>query len=386
MKKIKRRLISIVLALCLAVCIFPANSAYAKTTSQQIKDAEKTIKTLKKDAANKQAEIDELNKKKKKLQTQLKKLNTELESITEHINDLEQQIIDKEAEIVATQLALEEAKEREANQYASMKKRIQFMYEDSSTLFLEMLFSAKSFSDLLTLNDYITSLSKYDRGKLNEYEANRENIEQLEARLEVEKIELDQLKAEAQDERKRVSEVIAATSANIEEYKDLLDDAEEDMLEYERKLENMNNDLTALKEKLAEEIRLSQLAMTSTWRDISEVEFADTDRYLLAVLIYCEAGGEPYEGKVAVGAVVMNRVLSSRYPNTIQGVIYQKYQFSPVGSGRLAKYLAIGKTNAACYRAADAAMSGYSNVGNVTHFRTPIDGLTGIQIGNHIFY
>jgi len=107
---------------------------------------------------------------------------------------------------------------------------------------------------------------------------------------------------------------------------------------------------------------------------------------LLANLIYCEAGGEPYEGQVAVGAVVINRVLSSVFPDTVVGVIYQKKQFSPVGSGRLALALANNKATPSCYQAADEAMSGKTNVGSCLFFRTPIPGLNGIRIGGHIFY
>ena len=79
-------------------------------------------------------------------------------------------------------------------------------------------------------------------------------------------------------------------------------------------------------------------------------------------------------------------MLSSVYPDTMVGVIYQRRQFSPVGSGRLELALANNKANADCYRAAEEAMSGMSNVGNCVYFRTPIEGLTGISIGGHIFY
>ena len=148
----------------------------------------------------------------------------------------------------------------------------------------------------------------------------------------------------------------------------------------------LEEDLETLKKKLAEEIRLSQAAANATWRDISEVSFAEGDLKLLANLIYCEAGGEPYEGKLAVGAVVINRVRSAKFPGTVMGVIYQKKQFSPVASGRLDMYLAIDKANADCYRAAQEAMAGMTNVGNCLFFRTPIEGLTGINIGGHVFY
>ena len=106
----------------------------------------------------------------------------------------------------------------------------------------------------------------------------------------------------------------------------------------------------------------------------------------MANLIYCEAGGEPYVGQFAVGSVVINRVLSSQYPDTVVGVIYQNKQFSPVASGRLALALENDRATAKCYQAADEAMAGITNVGNCVYFRTPIEGLEGIRIGGHIFY
>ena len=136
---------------------------------------------------------------------------------------------------------------------------------------------------------------------------------------------------------------------------------------------------------------LSALAITGCSRQpsknkFSEVTFEDGDKMLLANLIYCEAGGEPYEGQMAVGAVVINRVLSSVYPDTVTGVIYQRGQFSPVSDGHLALALASDKATTSCYQAAEAAMSGRTNVGNCVYFRTPIPGLEGIRIGGHIFY
>lgn len=64
----------------------------------------------------------------------------------------------------------------------------------------------------------------------------------------------------------------------------------------------------------------------------------------------------------------------------------QYKQFAPVLDGHLAIALANDSATAACYKAADEAMSGYTNVGRCVYFRTPIEGLTGTQIGGHIFY
>ena len=111
---------------------------------------------------------------------------------------------------------------------------------------------------------------------------------------------------------------------------------------------------------------------------------ADT-KLLLAALIHCEARGESYEGQLAVGAVVMNRVRSAAYPDTIHGVIYASGQFTPAMNGKVNRVYESGKIQESCIRAAEEALSGVSNVGDMTHFRRN-DGREGLVIGNHVFY
>ncbi|HCT90401.1 MAG TPA: hypothetical protein DF613_03310 [Lachnospiraceae bacterium] len=104
---------------------------------------------------------------------------------------------------------------------------------------------------------------------------------------------------------------------------------------------------------------------------------------MLAAIIECEAGGEKRVGKVAVGAVVLNRVRSKRFPNTIARVIKQKGQFSPVGSGKFSRVLARGARKD-CYEAARAALKGENPVGNALFFSAGRG--KGRQIGNQHFY
>ncbi len=103
---------------------------------------------------------------------------------------------------------------------------------------------------------------------------------------------------------------------------------------------------------------------------------------LLAALIYCEAGNQPYEGKVGVGAVVMNRVASSRFPNNIREVIYQRGQFTPAMSGKVDRTIASGRIPASCYEAARAALAGETTVGNAMYFNT---GYGSFKLGDHYF-
>ena len=154
---------------------------------------------------------------------------------------------------------------------------------------------------------------------------------------------------------------------------------------YEAKLVASQSTLASLKTKLAEEEELARQAEKMAFRDLSEVSLGAGDRDLLAAIIQCEAGGEPYAGKIAVGAVIMNRVRSGAFPNTIAGVVYQPMQFQPVRSGRLAIRLSEG-ANSECYKAADEVLSGANNIGNCLFFRTVVPGIKGTVIGHHVFY
>ncbi len=113
---------------------------------------------------------------------------------------------------------------------------------------------------------------------------------------------------------------------------------------------------------------------------------SDYELLLLAALIYCEAGGESYEGKQAVGAVVCNRVRSSSYADTLQGVIYASGQFTPAMSGKVDRVMASGNIPQSCYDAAIEALSGYTNVGDCLYFRRNNGTRQGMVIGNHVFY
>ncbi len=139
-----------------------------------------------------------------------------------------------------------------------------------------------------------------------------------------------------------------------------------------------------------QEIEDREAAERAAQREAERIQYygvyaaSATDVELLGAIIQCEAGNQSYEGQVAVGAVVMNRVRSTAYPDTIYGVIYAAGQFTPAGAGLVDKCLENG-VNAQCIQAAEEALSGYSNVGSATHFRVA-NGHEGIVIGAHVFW
>ena len=374
------------LTLAIALVSVPTGIVYATSTQEKLNQAQEDKKQTQSQLNETKENLEGLKEEKSNLEGKLADLNNKLTTVSNNLNDLENQIANKQTEIEETEEELAKAKETEENQYKSMKARIRFMYERSDYALLETLLGSGSLAEALNKADYVEQVAAYDRQKLEEYEATRIKIQEEEAKLKKEKEELDELHAQVKAEKKKYNSYVNQTASDIKMTSSQISDAEAQALAYEAQIKEQEANIEYLKKKLAEEQALSKLAAQSSWRDISEVTFEENDRYLLANLIYCEAGGEPYAGQLAVGAVVINRVLSSVYPNTLTGVIYQSYQFSPVGSGRLALALAQNKATKACYKAADEAMAGQTNVGNCVYFRTPIPGLTGIQIGGHIFY
>lgn len=135
-------------------------------------------------------------------------------------------------------------------------------------------------------------------------------------------------------------------------------------------------------EKVEEERRKAEEEAACEAAAKAAAETAAQEKELLAALIFCEAGNQPYEGQVAVGAVVMNRVNSGQFPDTITDVIYQSGQFTPAMTGWLDSVLASdGYTDSAMQAAADA-LAGSNPVGDCLYFST---GGNGYQLGDHFF-
>ena len=117
---------------------------------------------------------------------------------------------------------------------------------------------------------------------------------------------------------------------------------------------------------------------------------SDSDLQLMARAINGEARGEPYEGRVAVGAVILNRVKSSQFPNTIAGVIYQAGAFTAVADGQINVPI---DENSTVYKAARDAMNGWDPTGGCVYYFNPDTATNSwiwsrphvITIGKHRF-
>ncbi len=130
------------------------------------------------------------------------------------------------------------------------------------------------------------------------------------------------------------------------------------------------------------------LGMTLSGSSSSNSSYSSSDLYLLAKCIYAEARGEPYIGQVAIGAVVLNRVESSSFPNTIAGVIYQPYAFTAVSDGQINL-----EPNDTAYKAARDALNGWDPTNGCIYYYNPSTATSAwiwsrpimLSIGRHNF-
>ncbi len=140
--------------------------------------------------------------------------------------------------------------------------------------------------------------------------------------------------------------------------------------------------------KAAAEAKSSSSNVTTTQRDAVSTTVDEVT--LLGALVQVEAGGESYEGQLAVASVVINRVNSGSYPNSISGVIYQSGQFPGAHNGKVSRVLANG-VKSSCLQAAQAAINGTNNIGNYMHFNrsscvNKSSKSSYVVIGNQCFY
>lgn len=375
------------LALLLAVSMLSVTTSYAETTQKDIDKAKDKIGALQEQKQDAEDKVDNIKDKKQGLESDLGTLNGQLNEIISSMNELEKQIAKKQEEIEQAAADLQAAEERSAKQYEDMKCRIQFMYENSSTPLWQTLLESKSISDFLNRTEYISRINQYDRDKLAEFQELQQQIAEQKASLEN---DMDKLTAMQEDMKKKqgsVNSLISTTKAHIAQTDQELADARSDVQELDDKLKKMIEYEKQLEIQKAKEdaARLEEIRKQEQ-EDTSGVVYVptDSDAYLLGAIIQCESDGEPYTGKLAVGSVVLNRVKSSYFPNTISGVIYQGGQFSPVASGRLAYRLEAGVNNT-CLKAAQEVLGG-----NITtkalYFRTNNGIIQGTVIGNHVFY
>ena len=251
--------------LTLIFCMQPVCNVQA-TEESNLSEAQQEKKTLENDLQKAKELIDSLKGSKEDIQSEVEKLDKQLNEISGKVKELESQLSKKRQEIANTESALNKAKEQEKKQYRSMKKRIQFMYENGQTSYVEMLLSADSFTDFLNAVEYITQISQYDRKMLKEYQNMQVTIADTQKTLETDYASLQSLQAKVQEEKQAVAALESAKKGELNDVADDLTDAQSVAKAYEAEIQAQNEviaQIQAAQKRAAEQQAAQQQAQAA---------------------------------------------------------------------------------------------------------------------------
>ena len=251
--------------LTLIFCMQPVCNIQA-TEESNLSEAQQEKKTLENDLQKAKELIDSLKGSKEDIQSEVEKLDKQLNEISGKVKELESQLSKKRQEIADTESALNKAKEQEKKQYRNMKKRIQFMYENGQTSYVEMLLSADSFTDFLNAVEYITQISQYDRKMLKEYQNMQVTIADTQKTLETDYASLQSLQAKVQEEKQAVAALESAKKGELNDVADDLTDAQSVAKAYEAEIQAQNEviaQIQASQKRAAEQQAVQQQAQAA---------------------------------------------------------------------------------------------------------------------------
>ena len=251
--------------LTLIFCMQPVCNVQA-TEESNLSEAQQEKKTLENDLQKAKELIDSLKGSKEDIQSEVEKLDKQLNEISGKVKELESRLSKKRQKIADTESALNKAKEQEKKQYRNMKKRIQFMYENGQTSYVEMLLSADSFTDFLNAVEYITQISQYDRKMLKEYQNMQVTIADTQKTLETDYASLQSLQAKVQEEKQAVAALESAKKGELNDVADDLTDAQTVAKAYEAEIQAQNEviaQIQAAQKRAAEQQAAQQQAQAA---------------------------------------------------------------------------------------------------------------------------
>ena len=208
----KKRMLCMLLAgmLCL-LQMLPAQAATIDQLKQELAETQKQLNAINGQASG-------LEGKKDAIDEEIDELDGTLVELMSSISLLEDEIETKKEEIDQAQADLDAAIAKEREQYEAMKKRIKFMYEKGEVTYAQLLFEAKSISDMMNKADYVEKLYEYDRKLLVEYQETCQQVAELKEALEEEKADLEAEEYELKEEQEALEEALEEKKAEAENY------------------------------------------------------------------------------------------------------------------------------------------------------------------------
>ena len=253
------------MAVIAIVVIYVSSALVKQNYAASLEEEKKKQEEMQKELKDTQAYLEELERLKGNTEAYIKELDVRLNQLTDNIYSLERSIDAKKAEIEAIKLDIVKAKADINSQYAAMKLRIKYMYENADNSYVAIILGSENMSELLTRAEYLSKITAYDRKQLEKLQKSKEDLDARESALVAEEAELEALHEEAAAEQKATEELIAAKKDTIDGYKDEISGQEDAMKELEEEIAAQKAIVAELEEierKRKEEALKNQLNLT----------------------------------------------------------------------------------------------------------------------------
>lgn len=230
----RKKLLAVVLVAALAAAHFQAVGA---STVNKAKNAKKKAEAELNEANQK---IEEIERQQSALRSEINEKDAELVNLLVNIGILEDELDEKNAQLEQVTADLAQAEQTEADQYASMKKRIQFMYERGDDAMIEALIGSADMSDFLNRVEYVSDVYEYDRNLLTQYQITVQQVADLKVNVETEKAELEAMQEEYALQQASLESILAQKRSQMGNYDNQLATAQAAANEFKQTIAAQN--------------------------------------------------------------------------------------------------------------------------------------------------